>query len=624
MSGIVIALSLVFALLFLIRLSVKGSSRVITSVLFTAYAFAMLVFLVIYNDRRLWIVVIASLIFALAYLYIKLPREKKIGWIILPGFVVIFSATMIATHPQTLALPALIQPLFKASANIATQTIRSSPIFGYGPGNFIVSFTKFRPQQSNKDNYLGLWAIRFDQSGSFFLTAIAATGLIGIFGIAAFFLLFFYSLTARLTREPLSDKSVLLMIAGAGVIALGTAALLKPSNMALGFLFWVFIGMCGSMRQFGAVKETYGRSNQFIIFSSLALYILISAGIAVSLFMGKRLLADAEFERAMQIDKSFAVEQRLKQAKPDPQTVDEFIALLSKAANGDQKNPMYSRTLSKALAYRLNELISSADAQSPESAASIQNTTSLMIQAAKLAYDTDSYDIRNIENLFEAYQAIAPYTSGAQEQAVAIRAKAIERDPTNPIHHLALGRFLLSMSVVHSERAKNMKSEDRDKKTQEIESAAKALSDAESSLQKALGLKDDYPAALYSMSMVRVLQENNADAINFLDKAMIANVNLYPLRSADETLFVSLGSSYQGLGEKEKAETAFKNALFINPNFAAAKFQLALLYADQGKKKDALAILKDIRAAEPGNKAINNKIDEIETALTHIQPKPQK
>ncbi len=609
--GILVAVSVVLAVLQLIKISTTDTAHTKITTALAVYVGVMLILLIVLDDWRVWLGILVALVLALATLFAKLPESKKVGWLVLPSFVVILSATMLVLRPHILPLPPIVQPSLAASTAIAAKTIQSSPIVGYGPGNFITSFTRFRPTDSNKDNYLGLWTARFDQSGSFFITTIAATGLLGLIGMLVFLFLFFRALLVRLIRDPFSQEYLALLTSGAGVIVLLVATVVKPSNMTLSFMLWVLVGFCASLT-YKTMRTFDGHSNRFLILTSFAFYGVVCAGLVGLLFAGNRLGADMAYARALHIDQSVARDLQTSQKQPDTKSIDELIKSLAQAVGGDQKNPLYANALSQAFAYQLNGLMASSDKNSEEKLAQLQGVTSNMIDVARRAYTAAPHDIRTIENLAGLYQNIAPYTDGADDLAIEFFKKASDLDPTNPAQYLARARFLLTMSLIHGQRAEQAKADQEDIKTKEQEASAGTLKDAEDALQQALSLKSDYAEALYVMALVRAQQKNNTEAINFLDKTMIANVDQFSFGNADAGLFLSIGSSYSGLGEKGKSEVAYKNALSVNPDLADAKWLLALLYADQGKKQDALSLLEDLDKKNPNNEIITKKITELQ------------
>ncbi len=60
---------------------------------------------------------------------------------------------------------------------ISTQSIGQRPFLGVGPGTFAYSFTAFKGQELNSNDF---WNLRFDLAGSEYLTILSTLGIIGI------------------------------------------------------------------------------------------------------------------------------------------------------------------------------------------------------------------------------------------------------------------------------------------------------------------------------------------------------------------------------------------------------------------------------------------------------------
>ena len=62
---------------------------------------------------------------------------------------------------------------------VAIDSLKESPIFGVGPGNYLTAFSRFRPLSYNTTD---LWPIKFATANDFYLTALTETGLLGAAG----------------------------------------------------------------------------------------------------------------------------------------------------------------------------------------------------------------------------------------------------------------------------------------------------------------------------------------------------------------------------------------------------------------------------------------------------------
>ncbi len=622
-SGILAALLVAMPLIHIIALSFRKSRARkeswigLAAPLLAAASALGLIALILLNDWRLWLAVAGSLFLALVVLFIRLPKDKTIGWLLVPTFVLVFSSTVAFFKPQIVQLPLIAQPTWMTSASIAAQTIRAYPFFGTGPGNFLSAYTEFRPQEINKANYLQLWAARFDQSSSYLLTLVAAGGVIGFLGILAFVAFLLIALFRGFFTQQLTESGALLLVCATAISALGIAFLLKPGAMAPSAIAAFLVGCAAALTARTHTALHHDHSNRFVMLSSLILFLGISLSAIGGFFLVKRALADVAFAEALQID------NRLGQANPTELSetdIDRLVAALMRASALNPSHATYPRLLSQALNYRLSNILSSKDPSQPEVLQQLQALAAQSVEAAKRAVALAPRDVRNIENLAAIYQAIAPMVSGADEFAVKQYEEAARRDPANPAHQLNLGKFHLAQAILNQQRAAAQK--EGAEKAQFEQLAAMALEKAESPLQKALELKNDYALAHYSLALLRLQQKKNNEALSLFDTAFNTNIALANQGSVDLSLFINLGVAFQSLDEMEKAESAFRLALNIQPDAQGTLWQYALFLTDKGDITAALAVLERLAQLDPESRLVKEKIAELKK--TSAEPTEKK
>ncbi|HAM73663.1 MAG TPA: hypothetical protein DCM86_18675 [Verrucomicrobiales bacterium] len=97
------------------------------------------------------------------------------------------------------------------------------------------------------------------------------------------------------------------------------------------------------------------------------------------------------------------------------------------------------------------------------------------------------------------------------------------------------------------------------------------LPEAEVAAQKALAVAPDDAAALYMLGIIRLRQEKIDDAVDALSRSARAN-------GQNPATQNSLGVALSQKGLREPAETAFRKALQIRPDYADAHYNLAVEY----------------------------------------------
>lgn len=74
---------------------------------------------------------------------------------------------------------------------ISSQSIGQRPFLGVGPGTFAYSYTAFKGQEMNSDDF---WNLRFDLAGNEYLTILSTTGIVGLLAFVLLLFLFGRSL----------------------------------------------------------------------------------------------------------------------------------------------------------------------------------------------------------------------------------------------------------------------------------------------------------------------------------------------------------------------------------------------------------------------------------------------
>ncbi len=594
---------------------VKGSfstsaKKTLQTVALGLFSALQLLLLLILDDNGLWLALIAGLIVLLGVLYMKLAESQKIGWLILPCFLIVLSVTlMIVNPPRIVSLPLSPSLTLKASADITTSALKASPFFGYGPGNFLSIYTKHRPQEINQVNLMNLWTVRFDQSTSYLLTKVAETGVVGILGMLALIVLVVLQIVGYLKKRDLDQDYLTFLGVSSALAALLVSAVMKPSNMTLTFVWWLLVGivLVYTAKQGKAVSGN--QSNKFVILSSLALYTLVALGFVGIVFAGTRYSADLAFSNALIMDKKLGLEASKQGKAVETTQIDPLIQGMGRAIQADPRNHLYPRVLSQTILVKLSRLISEAKTEQ-DARAALQALPSQAVAAAQLAVNLNKQDVRNLENLASTYQSVLPFAADAEKLASDTYKKIVEINPTDPMSRLSFARMYLDGAVLHKKRAADEKASEEVKKK---ESAAlkESLDGAEKYLNEAIELKKDFAPAYFHLATIKAEQGKKEEAVKNLDIAAGLNAQLASLRSADEGLFYLTGLAYASLDEKDRASDAFRAAFTLRPSYALAIWNYAILQADKGNKDEAIRALELILQLDKDNKTVQDKLKEL-------------
>lgn len=614
--GVLGTTTLVLAVTEIIRLSLTESkNKGLHTILLALYAVLHLVLLIMFDNTVLWVALAVGLVISLVILYLKLPQDQKVSWLILPCFLVVFAVTMTIVNPPTLVnLPIVAMPSLQTSADITLGALKDSPAFGVGPGNFLSSFTKYRPTELNSVSLLDLWTSRFDQSSSYFLTKVAETGAVGLIAMLALVLLLIWQVLSYLKREDLNEASLSFVGIVAALGTMGVTVVLLPSNMTVTFVWWLLIALVFLFTAKSGNVMAGNQSNRFVILSSLVLYTFVALGVVGIFFAGNRYSADITFAKAMILDRKLAVDVSQRKEAAKPEEIDTLIREIGSAITIDQRNHLYPRTLSQAINYKLSRVIASAKSEE-EARAALQTLPQQAVAAANRSVVLSPKDVRNHENVARVYQSILPFANDAEQLAVASYQKGAELDPTNPVARFDLARLYLDSAVLHKRRA-NVKEVKEDVKKGEEEKTKAALVEAEKYLNETLELKPDFAPAYFHKATIESEKGNKEEALKLLDTALVTNARLVRLRSADEGLFYLTGLAYASLNEKDRASNAFRAAFTLRPNYQLALWNYSILQLDKGNKDEALRALEQILQYDPENKTVKDQIEKVKSGAS--------
>lgn len=624
--GSLLVLALILSVGNVIHLSVTSPKwGIISSVVLALCASFFLFCLLVLDDQHLWVSMILGLGTILLFLYTKLSKQQKITWILLPTFLIVVAGTMMLFDlPKNYAqLPFTVQPSLNTSFLLTQKTLSASPLVGYGPGNFQVSYTQFRPQEINAINDRQAWMMRFTQSGSYLLTTIISLGIAGFLAYLSFALFLAWGIGRRLIKETLNDHYILLLSMGSSLLSALYLSFVREASITFTFIISILCA-CSILlvsRAKKIIEEEH--SNRFFILTSLALFGLITCGGVGLYFQSQRYISDVLYRKAQEIDQRLAIQSRSGQPI-NPVDVDTLTDTLASAVKKDSSNHTYLRSLSQAMLFKVTTLMRDRETLAANMA-TLQTLATSMIDIAKQAYTLNTTDVRNTYNLAVIYQAISPVTQGADTLAIEYFKKSLALDPNNPTTYVDLAKFYLSSAAGTKQKLPSLQNEDERKKATDL--IHTYLSEAETYLKSATVLKPDFAIAHFLLSTINYERSESQEALTNLDKATSAN--LFLAQSAnlgDPDLFYAIGSQYKLLGQKEKAHRVFGFTVILNPNYWPALWELALLDIDAGKKEDAMKLLTNILQLDPKNTAAEAKLKELQAPPPVVEEKksPQK
>lgn len=343
---------------------------------------------------------------------------KKVFWGVCVGVVVLSSALAIYNMlPGKQAAFAL--PSFKTSWAVSIDTLKESPFFGVGPGNYITAFNKFRPVGVNLSD---TWSLKFSTSRSFLLTNLTETGIAGFIILVALLYAVY-----RLIEKGLAEKSKSTLektvLASIGLVALSFIFL--PFYITTVFLFFLLLSMASSKREVNLNLKTINESKITSRIPAIAISgVIIGLSSLVAIYGAKLFLGELFFAKAI-----LAVSNNDGKLAYD--TIGKAIKLSPKV---DKFHMSFSQ---------MNIAVASAIAKNKDLKDTDKNTITQLIQQAiseaKVGVSLNPQRAGNWENLARIYQSIMPFAQGADNFAIQAYNQAIALDPINPDLRISLG-----------------------------------------------------------------------------------------------------------------------------------------------------------------------------------------
>jgi len=545
-----------------------------------------------------WLVLgITMLVLLLLAFWTRLFKER-VNLLILPIILLLISAvgltgfitkTKISTGLDFLSTP-LPQEIildFQTANTITWQTLKEEPIFGSGPGTFLTNFTKFKPDEFNQNQF---WNIRFDKGPSHLMEMVGTSGLLSILSyllLVSIFLLIipvFFSRKKLAALEGDNQHPILLLSLILIWLSLLIAQFVYLQNTVLAFFFWFFMALAVVVWQevqskYRKISFSFKKLPEVGLVFNVLLLILVFAFLGLFYMGGRFYWAEVEF----------------RQPAVDNQ---QLVQNLEKTVNLNGFRENYRRALSQI--YLINAW---AEAEKPAEERNIQLLQALAagsIQQARLASSLNPNLVATWENLGAIYRDSQGLVGGTLPFALESFAKASELEPTNPFFFRERCRL-------------NLISEEKD------------WDGTINYCQKAIDLKPDYLDAHIQLALVYEQKGDLEEAGKRLREALnkLRGVSFQrgsSLAGAAAEIYFQLGRVYFNLEQFDEAVNMFEQSVIVMPEYANARYALALSYQDKDRLEDALTQYQIVNQLVPDNEEILARIQQLTEQLTPVSP----
>lgn len=437
------------------------------------------------------IYMIAALTIAAIFIFKQKDSVYKLfagvaAGVIILGLIVV-GKNILPGLPQSPKLPDL-----NTSWQIAVETLKVSPVWGVGPGNYLTAFNRFRPLSYNASD---LWQVRFSTATNYYLTAISELGFAGIIAFAFLFIVLY-----RLISKKFNIKFLPVLITLALFVVFPIASVLIT-------LLFILLSVISESedRHITLLAESSSKSAVILI------YLPFVVALGYFYFVGtKWVSAETKYTKGIN-----------SLAKNDAKlTYEGIVAAIKKNPNVDR----YHASLAQ-IDMVLAQSLAAKETVTDEDKATITQLVQEAINEGKAVVTLNPARSGNWEILAQIYRSIMAFATGADQFAIQTYIQAVALDPTNPNLRISLGGVYYALGRY-----------DDAIDTFKLAVLAKSdLANAHYNLAIAYQAKKDYDNAINSMNnVISLVPKDSQDytlAVNTLDEL---NKNR-PAKASEET-----------------------------------------------------------------------------------------
>lgn len=459
-----------------------------------------------------------------------------------------------------------VRPSLSATVEIAKSVYDQDLWLGAGPNRFVDVW------RINKDpaiNQTIFWNTPFDSGYSYVTTSFIGTGILGIIAYAVFFAALLWAGFRFLVRSQTEDtfwRFIGISALVASVYFWLMAILYVPPPVIL-LLAAVLTGIFVAASTRGATARTYTVSvAQGKVYGGLLVIIAVIA-IAGTGYITYRSVN--EVIAVYQFNKTLATATAGSQ-------VDELDNRIIEAFDMS-KNDAFTAQIAFHQLSRLRAILATAEPTTADQQA-FQTSATRALEAAQTAVTLDPTNPLNHQLLGQVYAVLAMVgVEGAFDRARSAFSDAAAYDPHNPLIDLLQADLSLGQ-----------------------DDSAGSRTHAENAVRK----KPNYTEALFFMAQLDINEGN-------VDRALVIVNGIAQLEPQNPARRYQLGVLLASADRLDEAVLAFEQAVALDPQYANARYFLALGYAEQGRVEAAIEQLTIVRGLNESNAVVDELIAQL-------------
>jgi tetratricopeptide (TPR) repeat protein len=464
-----------------------------------------------------------------------------------------------------------VRPSISTTSTIAYQSLKHNPLLGTGPNTFMINWSMWQPKEIAQTTF---WNVDFDNSYSIMTTFVISTGILGLFALLLFLIIYVFRglQSIKIALEDKTSNYFIITILLISFYSWITIILFNPNIIMLMLAFsssGLLLGVLVSKKAIPEREFSFSSNSKKDFLTILSLLVVLIFSFSLSYIYLEKFASIVYFSKGLYYNNT--VESLSRSEK-----------MLLKAITLN-KNDVYYRNLSQLYINQIDLITKTEGISEDNLKSSLQQLINLSQESAKLAVRQNPKLYLNYLNLGNIYSSLVPLSvTYSYESALNAYNQAMELAPNNPliVYNIAMLEFL-------------------NKNNQE----------ARNNITKALELKSNYVDAIFLLVQIESEEGNLTEAIKQAEYATTLAPN-------DSTVFFRLGllrfynKNYQG------AIDSFERSVILNNNYLNARFFLAQSYKNVGRKNDALVQFNILKEILPDNQEINDAIRSINLPST--------
>jgi tetratricopeptide (TPR) repeat protein len=463
-----------------------------------------------------------------------------------------------------------VRPSTEATIDIATAVYQKNAMFGVGANRFVDAWQLHKDQNINNTIF---WDTDFSAGSGFVPTLFVNIGLLGGILLIAFHVGLLYLGYRMLLRPERSEPywyyfGVVSFTAACFIWGMSYVYVPGPTILLLGSLFsgFTMVAVAALVPRSVRVIKLSTTSQRGFLLMGMTIIVVVAA-ISTVTTVGAQYVAQAQFNKA----------------RVTALTTDSFAQAVTDSYElyPDER---FLRALAQMHINAMNGLISVKD-PTEEQQQVFKESAELALEAAEQAVQKDPTDPDNHAILAGVFNNLALVgIGGAQERADTALAEAQRLDPMNP------GYYLITAQIA---ARKN-----------DTETARREL-------DKALALKRNFTPAMYLSAQLEIKEGNTEAAIQ-------TTRSIITLEPKNPTRYFQLGVLLSAVDQLPEAMLAYRAAITLDPQYANARYLLALAYLRGNETGAALEQLRKVQETNQDNLQLVELIKQIESGQYQI------